>query len=424
MDYTNPIVIFGNFAISLIVYICAYIALTPRMKLWKILLFSIPPMVIGYAVPPWLLADYALLRSFVGFGIIFLPMFLFYSDRLYVRAFFALSSFVCIMLTELVALFIFPELNAADYFDIFAVYLPVVAFFAIIATVIFFFFNKKKRVSVSQRDKLVMLILPYSQGATLFGWIKYVRYSYGNPNLLTNGVLSLAVTLLFCITADVILFLTLRRSTEAARLEAENAALAQQVEAQKKYYSMLDAQFTTIRQIRHDISNHMYTISALIDDGKTLEASKYAEEYLADASKAGYQRICDHPSANAFLFYKRSELEEHGISADFKVELSAHSRISEVDIVTVLGNLLDNADEACRSIPGAVIKLTVFSENGYIMILTENPCLPDAEHLERLRGMSRGVGFTILSGLAEKYNGTFSHDSSDGVFRCAVSLKE
>ena len=38
--------------------------------------------------------------------------------------------------------------------------------------------------------------------------------------------------------------------------------------------------------------------------------------------------------------------------------------------------------------------------------------------------LSRGVGYTILQSMAEKYGGVFTYQKQDGVYRCALSLKQ
>lgn len=423
MDYANPVVIAGNILIYSAIYVCAYFVLEPRMNILKILLISFVPAAVGYWFPPIIFKEYALLRSFTGFGLMFLPILLLYKDKLYKKLLFVLLAILCIGITEVTSVLVYKEITPEIYIELYLTYLSILYSLLFAMTLAFWYFNKKRRADVTVKDRVVIMILPFSQFAALMGWLRYITVFKLQGNFLSNGFFSAAVTLLMIVTADILLLKTFKRSTTAAKLEAENAALAYQISAQKKYYTVLDAQFSAIREIRHDISNHMYTISALIDEGKTAEASQYANEYLSNAGKAQMKRICAEPSVNAYLNYKLSELGKKGISADLSVDFPRYRGMPAVDIVTVLGNLLDNADEACGGLSDAVVRLGICSENGFVKILMENPCGDDVRHSERFPGMQRGIGYKIISDIAAKYSGAFTHGISDGIYHCVVSLK-
>ena len=90
--------------------------------------------------------------------------------------------------------------------------------------------------------------------------------------------------------------------------------------------------------------------------------------------------------------------------------------MSNTDLIVAFGNILDNALEACEGVPGAQIRLQAYLAKGYLVIHERNPVRgePAAAKPRRIPELERGVGFRVLSGLAQKYDGSFQHELEPG----------
>ena len=422
LDYSDPIVIIANVITFTLIYAGAYVILTPRIPTVRLLIFSAAFIAVGYTVTASL-TRLDIARFFFGNIIFGLPVVLFYGGRIFKRLLYMVSTLVCVLITELICAFLFPVITPEMYLSCYSTYLAV--FFCAMSVDVFVFLTvRSSYLEMPYHDSFALVFLPASQFMMLLGWIRYVRGGSGNAVISADGTVSIIITVFLCAASDVLLYESIKRSVSSARLAAENEALESQVKAQERYYSALQEQFTTIREIRHDISNHMYTVNALISEGRSSEASDYAREYMDYVASVSPERICDDPSANAFLGYKLDEIRKAGIKAEFNVRLGSDSGIPDIEIVTLLGNLLDNAIEACTGTAEPYIKLTVNDGSGYVLLSTENPYSENGRHEQKFRGMSRGAGFSIMSGIAEKHSGTLTHEGADGIFRCSVSLKK
>ena len=101
------------------------------------------------------------------------------------------------------------------------------------------------------------------------------KWDSGQQNLL------LAVALV-CLIADAGLFASMLRVSRQMELEQENRLLASRIEAHRKHYTALTAQYETVRRMRHDIAKHIDTMDALLSSGCTEEAARYAAELTAE----------------------------------------------------------------------------------------------------------------------------------------------
>ena len=153
--------------------------------------------------------------------------------------------------------------------------------------------------------------------------------------------------------------------------------------------------------MRHDIANHMYTINLLLKDGRTEEAAAYAKELNEKTEFQPMLGQCRNPITDAFLYSRSKELEAQGVDVNMNVNVPRIPKVSNIYMVSALGNLLDNAAEAALKCEKPWIKLNAYSSKGYLIIEVTNPTLPNASKPRRIPELPRGVGSHILTEIAD-----------------------
>lgn len=176
--------------------------------------------------------------------------------------------------------------------------------------------------------------------------------------------------------------------------------------------------------MRHDIANHMYTINLLLKDGRTEEAAAYAKELNEKTEFQPMLGQCRNPITDAFLYSRSKELEAQGVDVNMNVNVPRIPKVSNIYMVSALGNLLDNAAEAALKCEKPWIKLNAYSSKGYLIIEVTNPTLPNASKPRRIPELPRGVGSHILTEIAEAYEGQYTCCEENGVFHATLTLKE
>ena len=279
----------------------------------------------------------------------------------------------------------------------------------------------RARNNLSGRQLLVFSAFPITQMVCEASLVTLMftppRYEY-IPMQLIMSVLFLV--------SDILLYRTMVRTEQRVQLEVENELLERQLDAQLAHYRDLTAQYEQIRAMRHDIAHHLNTIHALLEAGNLQAASEYSEQLLPAQTYSSRLGACRNPVVDAFLYTRVQDAQAKGIPVQADVSLPVELPVSNTDLIVAFGNLLDNALEACSGIPDAQITLRAHMDKGYVVIQESNPVRPrqpQGKKPRRIPELERGVGFRVLSGLAEKYDGSFRHTCENDTYTVTLLLR-
>ena len=121
-----------------------------------------------------------------------------------------------------------------------------------------------------------------------------------------------------------------------------------QLDVYKDRLTETQKQYNEIKSIRHDMKNHLQCILSLIKKTKYDESQEYVEDMLENKLDFVYQFIDTNNNiinviSNAKLTLCRNEKIKTVINiSSFRLEMD------DSDICVILGNLFDNAIEACK----------------------------------------------------------------------------
>ena len=283
-----------------------------------------------------------------------------------------------------------------------------------------FIFTRSKN-NLSGRQLLVFSAFPITQMVCEASLVTLMftppRYEYIPMQLI--------VSVLFLVS-DILLYRTMVRTEQRVQLEVENQLLEKQLDAQLAHYSDLTAQYEQIRAMRHDISHHLNTINALLQEGNLKAATEYSEQLLPMQTYISRLGKCQNPVVDAFLYTRVQDAQTRGVPVRADVSLPVELPVSNTDLIVAFGNLLDNALEACSGIPDAAITLRAYMDKGYLVIQESNPVCarqPQGKKPRRIPELERGVGFRVLSSLAAKYDGSFRHTCENDTYTVTLLLR-
>ncbi|WP_374042428.1 sensor histidine kinase [uncultured Oscillibacter sp.] len=170
-----------------------------------------------------------------------------------------------------------------------------------------------------------------------------------NTLALNQGLLVLP----FVLVTSLVLLVAILILADHERLERAS----QLAGLREVYYQGLQQQERQVRQLRHDMRNHLTVVQGLLERGDTQGAVGYLEQMAGSQALQGVRRFCENESANVVLSAKAEAMEQAGITADFAVSLPKDLPVADTDLVALLGNALDNAIEGVQN--AAVKKITL-----------------------------------------------------------------
>lgn len=300
---------------------------------------------------------------------------------------------------------------------VFLKFMSISAATAAILYLLLYLFLNRQRYRLKAADWGMFALFPFSQYVLMYGWFDSIRQA-GND----SRAIFLVIAICACIVSDIGLFAAVMRIAQRTQLAAENSMLAAQVDSQEQHYRDLTSQYESIRRMRHDIANHLNAMESLMASGRNAEAKEYLQE-LNSTPVDSTLGMCEHPVVDAFLHNRISAARNSGVEIEAAIDLPANVTVSNVDLIRIFGNMLDNALEACSQSASPKISLSCSRARGCLIIRTMNPVNHSSNVKgRRIAGLERGIGQRVLSDIAEKYGGNLSFDEKDGIFKTELIL--
>ena len=236
------------------------------------------------------------------------------------------------------------------------------------------------------------------------------------------------ISLLACLF---VIYYVLMKSLDTIR---QTAVLEQAVEYDRQLLSLQEKQlqqllvhYEDIRHARHDLRQHLLVMQSYLGSRDYEALSAYIDSFSSrqNLDPPGY--FCSHPAANSILSYYAQSAGENGIHFQADAHISAGLPIAETDLCILLGNLLENAVEACnRNLNSqSFIRVCTHVQENHFLIITVDNTLSEEPLLQNGRFLSskhdgEGLGTHSIRKIAEKYKGTSDFKWKEGVFYASV----
>lgn len=212
------------------------------------------------------------------------------------------------------------------------------------------------------------------------------------------------------------------RYFEERNIEYQNRLLQKQVQEVQNIYQIM-------RGWRHDYHNHLQSMKAYVEMGRYDRLGEYLALLEEDLDQVNQLIESGNVNLDAILNSKISLALKNGIEMDYKAVCPAKLTISDIDLCALIGNLIDNAVEACEKIPEGerrYIRLYIgtFKKQFYISVTNatnETVRKMDSEYITKKRG-NHGHGLKRINLVVEKYEGYINRQNEPGVFVTEIML--
>lgn len=261
---------------------------------------------------------------------------------------------------------------------------------------------------------------------TLFALISF-WYISAHETLSQIDQILLAYTSIALLSATVILFITyhhnIEKDNEYMQVKSENKRL----QTEKAYYDILEHQNQQLMIYAHDAKNHLAAIQSLSDDA---QINNYIQK-LSRQLKA-YTNNCHSGNMILDVIINKyvTECELRGVFFKYDVKLCNLTLLEDIDVVAILGNLMDNALTAAAQSAEKYLSLATTWRNSYSVIIIVNSS--DTEPLSCGKGIKttksegdlHGFGLKSVRKTLKKYHGDFGweYDTENRRFTVTVMV--
>lgn len=212
---------------------------------------------------------------------------------------------------------------------------------------------------------------------------------------------------------------------------------AQELEMRQNYYEEKMEDETRIRQIYHDMKNHLLVLENVMAD--TEPAASFTENVSTDSvhpsirhlrqqmeSYENYYRT-GNPYLDVIIRDKAKTAREKQIDFTAILHFADGSFLDPLDISTIFGNALDNAIEASEklAVSRRVVSVKARRIHDMLVIAVENNALPDADASGKTTkedALFHGFGLSNIRAAVDKYDGQCTVKCKDGVFVLKIMI--
>ncbi|MCR5491702.1 MAG: ATP-binding protein [Bacilli bacterium] len=250
--------------------------------------------------------------------------------------------------------------------------------------------------------------------------LEYVQEA-NNATLVVLAFLSL----LLCVVCMVMQFEIATRS----KLDSDIEALKIVRSKEREQYKISKENAEQLRIKAHDLKHQIHELGhrKSIANETIQEITSLVDIYDSDI-KTG------NPSMDMILTEKSRLCSKRGIRFSIMADGKALSRLSESDVYSLLGNIIDNAIEATVQLPEdqRSISLNIHRIKGFSSVVEENPFVLENLHFgkdglpitSKENKENHGFGIKSIAYVAKKYDGDLKIESGGGIFHLSLLLPE
>ena len=275
-------------------------------------------------------------------------------------------------------------------------------------------------------DYIFFVIFPVITTGTLFiSFIVTTDLKTSDSAMVALGATSSAM-----VFVSVLVMSLMVRAARNNEIDMENLMMKREQELYREKIAEANKSIEEIAVIRHDMKNKILCIGELINSKNYGEAQEMCNSVQSEISKATVLFHTDNIYLNSILNISYKKAKENNIDIKIVANCSFEG-IASSDLVSVIGNLCDNAVEYLTSINGErTINVKLSQKGRYYFIsvknnldgsvLSENPALKTHKKEKVLHGH----GIKIVKSIARKYKGSVDICEENNFFVANVMFEQ
>lgn len=194
-----------------------------------------------------------------------------------------------------------------------------------------------------------------------------------------------------------------------------------QTEQSQRHLDEVRSIYEEMRGYKHDFHHHLQALKGQLEAGETDRALDYIEQLDEQLIHMDTLLKTGNVSLDAIFSAKIAQAKAENIAVTVKASVPDRLLISDLALSIVVGNLLDNAIEACRSAEGEHfirIYMTLKGKMLYFSMLNSSGIKKQklgtlfASHKKG----AHGFGLRRAEAILKEYGGWCKYNSEDGAF--------
>jgi hypothetical protein len=206
---------------------------------------------------------------------------------------------------------------------------------------------------------------------------------------------------------------------------------------QTEHFENIIEGYHQVRRVRHDMMNHLVALHGYLQNEQCDDAIEYIKKINESIDFNRIGMVSNNVAIDALISNRKSKATQAGIYFEEKVSLPGKLQIDDMDMCIVIGNILNNAIEACQRMKNEQMKkhimLNINYKKGHIFIEVENTYYLRTVKQEEGKFISSkkyqwkydvGLGMSNIERIINKYGGVYQTDLSEAIFKIKIMLPD
>ncbi len=225
-----------------------------------------------------------------------------------------------------------------------------------------------------------------------------------------------------------LIFLLLELVLRSYELNYQKAIRDIQEELLQRQFGEISNIYLNMRGWRHDYHNHIQALKANLDNGQAQKAREYLNQIEHELDKVDTFVKSGNMMVDAILNSKLTLAMKQNIKINCDAYLPQELFLTDVDLCTILGNVLDNALESCGKIPETKrfirIYIAMVKEQFYLSVQNGSKEVIGFEQqnfITTKRG-NHGLGMKRVAAVVDRWGGYLNLNQETGVFATEITI--
>ena len=230
---------------------------------------------------------------------------------------------------------------------------------------------------------------------------------------------------IIAITVTIYIVIEMKKENEE-RIKEKQAY--NRLETKNDYYEKVEESQNQIRRLYHDMNNHLYNIQMMNKSSE--DASDYIVSLQNELKEARKTRVSGNSLFDIIVDEKMNICKNKGIEFDIDVDSKNTGFIKNMDMSSILANILDNAIEACDKMTSnkKYIKLTSMWADDMFVIICENSKENEVKKIgdrfitDKLNKSEHGIGIKSVEKSVKNYDGNMMIFCDGNLFKVKIMI--
>lgn len=245
-----------------------------------------------------------------------------------------------------------------------------------------------------------------------------------NSDYINNNLSFFSIVWIYIATITIVHSFLVEKLASNYIAKMHISELEKQVNYQKEKYIQLSESYKTSRKIIHDIKHHNEVLKRFISEEKYEEIYEYLTNYTTILENTYIKVNTGNLVIDALVtnYFDLATSADITFITNLKIDITKIP-ISNYDLCTILGNLLDNSLHACNALPKGTAKISITiitDKTDKFIILIENSYSRQNKTFQS-NSLEHGYGLDNVRNAVEFYHGIIEITPSD-TYKTLISI--